>query len=466
MILISHLHLSLEWTGKMAFKIIKQFISTGQLGDPPNAERRVYVWRVTSGSYSGSDDVYDDHEEGYYGIDQLQRDDEENYQGWGELGDGRIYGLMAEISGSSGSYTTPTSEELRDGKLARLWRTLNPTVSDFSPKTASVGELVSITGSDFLGTAKIGVGWHKTKNLTIVDNEHITFTVPSSSETGFLTVYNYNQEFDKADGWIQISGTIIQSQSFTGGSTNSGSYYKKIEIYGNNFQYTKRVQVGDINVPRNTWVLQNNNQIDFYIPGNAITDTLKLYDFNNTIIETGQEFHVEPSSSTNIQTFYPTYGPPGDIIHVFGSHFLGVVSASIHTTIAEFEIVNDNHIRLTVPEGATTRQIHVQDSASVVYDSSEDYIWMPGISSKKAVIDDFNPKTGSIGATISVTGSNLLGTIGGYVVDTGSLFNNRLITIPDRNHITFDVPAGSTSGYFWVRNNIGLKRSSIPIEVI
>ena len=447
----------------MPFRIIKQFIPTGQTSDPPWAQRRVYVWRVTSGSYSGSDETYEDYESGYYAINQLERDDIENFQGWGVIGDGRVYGLIGEISGT---YPPPTQDELRDAKLLSYWRDLNPTITSFFPLTASQDQWMDISGSDFAGTAKVGFGWRKTKDFTIKSNELITVKVPTGAETGFLTVYNYNQEFDKADGFLTVSGTSIVLSSFTGGSRETGSYYTPVEIYGDNLQYTKVVRVGDEIVPRNTWILDSNNQITFYVPPDAVTAPIKLTNFENTTIETNRDFCVEPSASTNIQAFYPSYVPTGDILKIFGSHFLGVNAVAIHNTTGSFTIIDDNRIQLVVPEGAQTGKVRVQTTQSQVISSDEDVIWMPGVSAKKPVLDDFNPKTGSVGEIISVTGSQLLGTIGGYIVDTGSSFNPRDIDVIDRYHITFEIPAGSTSGYFWIRNNIGLKRSDIPIEIV
>ena len=200
----------------MPYRILKQFIPNGQPGDSPELLRKVYVWRITSGSYSGSDEVYDDHEEGYYAIDQLERDDYENYQGWGELGSGRDYALSEEVSGT---YEIPKSdEEVRDIKLATYWRKLNPYVLFFSPESGSEGTRIWISGSDFAGTAKVGFGWRKTKDLFIKNNELLKSWVPSGSETCYITVYNYNQEFDKSDQILYISGTIM------------GSFYRTVII--------------------------------------------------------------------------------------------------------------------------------------------------------------------------------------------------------------------------------------------
>jgi len=448
----------------MAFRVIKQFIPNGQPGDPDWARRDIYVWRITSGSYSGSDDISDDHEEGYYDIDQLERDDYEDYQGWGVYtGTPRVYGLMEEISGS---YPFPSKEELKDAKNVSRWRKTNPIIHSFAPLTASEGQIVRISGSDFLGTAKVGFSWRKTKELRILDNNNIRVRVPSGSETGFLTVYNYNQEFDKADGWMQISGTQIQSPTFGRFVPRTGSYYTPITLFGDNLQYTKRLRVGNVIVNRNQWVLNNNHEITFYIPAGAQTNPVRLVDFDNNVFVTPEEVYVEPEADTNIQTFYPTYAPYGDILHIWGSRFLGVTAVAVHQTTGSFTIVNDNHIRFTLPENASPHRIRVQNSQSLVASSGEDFIWMPGVSSKKATINDFNPKTGSAGDRIYVTGSQFLGTIGGYINDTGSELNMRQVEIYDRRHMSFRIPPGSSTGYFRIRNNIGLKISPMELYII
>ena len=58
------------------YKIYKQFIPTGQPGDPSWAERDIYVLKIISGSYTGSNEVYDSLQEVYLGQDQLAQADE------------------------------------------------------------------------------------------------------------------------------------------------------------------------------------------------------------------------------------------------------------------------------------------------------------------------------------------------------------------------------------------------------
>ena len=86
---------------------------------------------------------------------------------------------------------------------------------------------------------------------------------------------------------------------------------------------------------------------------------------------------------------------------------------------------------------------------------------MKGVSWKNPTITDFNPKTGSVGDNINVTGSQLLGTIDGLVGTFDARFNMRHTSVQDQQHITFRIPPGATSGHIGIKNNIGWSSASL-----
>ena len=192
----------------MPYRICKQFIPPGQPADPPDIFRYVWVYRVTSGSYSGSNILYPNLQTAYLGADQLEEDDQTHYEGWGILGDGRLF--ITIKAGGTGKITEKiTKDRIKKEKEFKKTKKLKPNIVSFSPLTGSIGDPFMLSGSDLFGATEIefngGSYFLDNVDTENPDDQHIYVTVPTGSFSGKVTIFNYDGKSEKTkDDFIII----------------------------------------------------------------------------------------------------------------------------------------------------------------------------------------------------------------------------------------------------------------------
>jgi len=192
----------------MPYRIYKQFIPTGQPGDPPDMQRNVFVLCITSGSYTGSNILYPDLKATLLGEDQLELADQTDYKGWGVLGNGRLF-IEAKNDESGKPIEIVNDDKIKKEKEYKKTKKLKPNIVSFSPPSGSIGSPFMISGSCLFGTVEIEFngGSYFINNIAVEnpDDYHIYVTVPTGSTSGKVTVYNYDGKNDKTkDDFIII----------------------------------------------------------------------------------------------------------------------------------------------------------------------------------------------------------------------------------------------------------------------
>jgi uncharacterized protein (TIGR03437 family) len=66
----------------------------------------------------------------------------------------------------------------------------SPSISSFSPGTASIGDTVTITGKNFSGVTIVRFNGVNAASFTVVSATQITAVVPVGATTGKITVAN------------------------------------------------------------------------------------------------------------------------------------------------------------------------------------------------------------------------------------------------------------------------------------
>lgn len=194
----------------MPYKILKQFIPTGQPGDPEWASRNVFVYRVTSGSYSGSDDTYNNLRQTYLAQDQLESNDQLNYQGWGTLGNGRYF-LNTEL----GKETKLNKREIDKKKKEFKDKKLKMEIHSFQPLSGSVGNIIEISGSNLYGCYRVDFGRIPATGSNFKEGDNIiNVIVPRGAESGKLTIFKYDDKNEKSkEDFIVISGSSLRPRA-------------------------------------------------------------------------------------------------------------------------------------------------------------------------------------------------------------------------------------------------------------
>jgi hypothetical protein len=166
---------------------------------------------------------------------------------------------------------------------------------------------------------------------------------------------------------------------------------------------------------------------------------------------------VSASSSNppSISSFNPTSGAIGSQVTISGSNFDGTTGVSFNATSApSFTIVSNSQIRATVPSGATTGPISVTNADGTAQSASNFTVLAP------PDIISFTPTSGTVGATVTITGSNFTGLSSITFNGTAAIF-----ILDSASQARATVPAGATSGPIIVANAAGSDASASNFTV-
>lgn len=179
----------------MAYKILKQMIPTGQPDEPVGfpVARDVYVEKITSGSYTGSNEIYDDLQSVYLGQDFLAQEDETDYQGWGVIGDGRYF-LKIETDDSGSLKEKVDKPTIEKEKEIFKVKKEPPIFHSFSPPSGNIGDIIQVSGNHFYGCYRVDFNKSPATG-SLFDNptDHlIKVEVPPNAITGQLKIFKYD----------------------------------------------------------------------------------------------------------------------------------------------------------------------------------------------------------------------------------------------------------------------------------
>lgn len=144
-----------------------------------------------------------------------------------------------------------------------------------------------------------------------------------------------------------------------------------------------------------------------------------------------------------ITSFSPVSGPVGTSVAITGTNFSSTPANNLVTFNAKDAVVSSSTsttIAATVPAGATTGKISVTVGCITAV-SATDFI--VGAASLPTIIN-FTPASGSIGTTVTITGTNFSMT----PADNTVQFNGATATVSasTATSITVTVPSGATTG--------------------
>jgi hypothetical protein len=178
-------------------------------------------------------------------------------------------------------------------------------------------------------------------------------------------------------------------------------------------------------------------------------------------------FAVAPT----ITSFTPTSGPAatatanGCVVTITGTNFTNPNVTDVDfngTAAAAFTIVSGTEIRAEVDTGTTTGPIHV-DNGVVAASSTNFTIASPGTCAP--TITSFTPTCGSVGTSVTITGTNLFDT----VTDEGTVkFNGTTAAITggaSPTQISAVVPVGATTGKITVTTGVATGTSATDFTV-
>ena len=155
-----------------------------------------------------------------------------------------------------------------------------------------------------------------------------------------------------------------------------------------------------------------------------------------------------------ITSFSPTHGVDSTAVTIAGSGFSnGTSSVTFNGTSASFSVTGDTQINTKVPAGATTGPVKVATLGGTATSST-------AFKVDPAIIG-FSPTSGSVGASVTITGS-------GFTGATKVVFRTTTqptFTVSSDSRIATTVPTGATSGPISVTTPANMATSSTSFMV-
>jgi hypothetical protein len=234
----------------------------------------------------------------------------------------------------------------------------DPTITSFNPTSGSIGTLVTITGTHFNSPVANDVEFdgHNAGTFTVVNDNTITATVPSSGTDGPIQVTN-------ADGTATSSNDFNVTQSnaptITAFNPTSGPIGTLVTINGTHFNSPAVNDVEFDNHNAASFTVVSDTRITATVPSSGTDGPIQVTNANGTATSSN-DFNVTQSPRPTITSFTPTSGPVGTSVMITGANLTGASAVRFNQVRATIFTVNSGtQIRATVPTGATTGHVSV-----------------------------------------------------------------------------------------------------------
>ncbi|MGH7746176.1 MAG: IPT/TIG domain-containing protein, partial [Candidatus Dormibacteria bacterium] len=313
-----------------------------------------------------------------------------------------------------------------------------PVILSVSPGSAVAGTPITIAGSGF-GASQGSGGVQFPGNCcfttaTSWSDTQIVIPVPSPASSGNIIVYASEGLFQTTGPSNEVFFTVLPN--ITNLSPASGTVATSIQINGTGFGYDQSTGTVTFNGVAANPVSWSPTQIVTYPPVGATTGNVVVTVSGNP--SAGVNFTVQ--SSPAISGLTPTNGVVGTVVTIAGTGFgtsQGSSTVTFNGTTASPSVWGNNGITVPVPTGTTTGNVLVTVGGVTSNSISFTLDPQPSISS-------LSQTSGSIGTSITISGSNFLDTQGSSTVT----FNGVAATpfFWSANSIGVNVPTGGTTG--------------------
>ncbi|NJL14758.1 MAG: hypothetical protein HC913_18335 [Microscillaceae bacterium] len=268
-----------------------------------------------------------------------------------------------------------------------------PTISAINPLAGPQGTVVTITGTDFIGTTEVLFNGAPANNFTILDANTIEAIVPVNATTGKITLTTGGGQAESADDFSVTPSINSFTPLFGGVGT-------EVTIRGTNLDGTTSVRFNG--TPASPFTVENPTTIRATVaagtPFGPNPIALTAGDGNDYL--SVENFTILPLPT--VSGFTPASGTFGTTVTITGTDFTQVQSVTFNGANAlGFAVLNATSIEAYVPQNATTGPIAVITPGGTAI-SADNFTVLP-------IIVDFTPQIGGTGTVVSVYGTNLAG---------------------------------------------------------
>ncbi len=230
----------------------------------------------------------------------------------------------------------------------------------------------------------------------------------------------------------------------------SGPNGTTVTITGSGFLHTRNVAFDGM--AANSFSVVSDSQINALVPASATTGPISVTT-NQSTVTSSSAFQVSNTNSApQISSFSPTSGTAGTSVTINGSSFSTVSAVAFNGAAASFKTSSDSQIVAVVPNGATTGAISVTNPSGTATSSAAFTVTQTSTAPK---ISSFTPTSGSVGGSVTISGSGFTGASGVAFNGTAAAF-----TVASDSQINTSVPKGATSGTVSVATSGGTATSS------
>ncbi|MBS0571464.1 MAG: IPT/TIG domain-containing protein [Proteobacteria bacterium] len=238
--------------------------------------------------------------------------------------------------------------------------------------------------------------------------------------------------------FLAIQMAWAASPTISSFSPASGPVGTSVTINGANFSSTKTSNTVKFNGTSATVTSASTTKLVVTVPSGATSGAIAVTVSGKTGTSSG-DFTV--TAPPTISTFSPTSGPIGTSVTITGTKFSATASndtVKFNGTAATVTSATSTQLVATVPTGATSGKISVAVNGQTATSSSSFTVTTP------PTISNFTPSSGSVGTSVTITGSNFSTTKTSNTVK----FNGTAATVNSASatQLVVAVPSGATSG--------------------
>jgi len=278
-----------------------------------------------------------------------------------------------------------------------------------------VGILVQGNDGNFYGTTYRG-GAH---------NQGSVFKISPSGT--YTLLYSFNYSAPSYDGQLPYAGLTLGTDgnlygtTANGGKANAGTIFRITPAGQETVLYTFCSQAGcaDGFYPEAPLVQHTNGKFYGTTTGNSLGGGVFF------------SFDLGLKPFADLVTWQ---GKVGATIEILGQGFTGTTKVSFNGTSANFKAVSDTYLTATVPDSATTGFVGVTTAGGTLK-SNRKFLVTPTILS-------FDPTSGPVGASVTITGTS-------FTQAQGVGFGDTIpaqFTVDSDTQITAIVPQGAKTG--------------------
>ena len=237
----------------------------------------------------------------------------------------------------------------------------DPTIESIDPLTGAIGDIVTITGTNFQNVTEVRFNGTAQTDLSKTSTT-IKAKVPEGATTGTVSVFGSGFEVFSTETF-----TIVDPPTITSFVPAEGVFGDNITIVGENFTSARSVKIG---VSDASFTVTNDQSIVATIQSGTLSGLISI----TTDLGTGISMDSLKVLSPVILDFEPKEGIATTEVMIDGVNFNQTTAISFNSIPASsFEIVDDSSINAVVPEGATTGPITVDTGNLGFFSSTEDF---------------------------------------------------------------------------------------------